>query len=116
MKRGEGEEEYEFGMAMKDERGGGEQNDKPNAMTIGWATLGIVWGKPILTVYVRPSRYTFGLIEKTGDFTVNVLPRELEEIASFCGNISGRDCDKFEAKGLVAVPSGIPALLPNRMG
>lgn len=82
-----------------------DENGRPNAMTIGWATLGIVWGKPILTVYVRPSRYTFGLIEKTGDFTVNVLPRELEEIASFCGNISGRDCDKFEAKGLIAVPS-----------
>ena len=29
----------------------------PNPMTIGWGTLGIIWGKPVFQVYVRPSRY-----------------------------------------------------------
>ncbi len=82
-----------------------DENNKPNVMTIGWATLGRIWGKPILTVFVRPSRYTFGLIDKAGDFTVNVLPREMEDIAAFCGKFSGRDCDKFAAQGLIAVPS-----------
>lgn len=82
-----------------------DENGKPNVMTIGWATLGVIWGKPILTVFVRPSRYTFGLIDKTGDFTVNVMPREMEEVASFCGKVSGRDIDKFKEKGLIIEPS-----------
>lgn len=33
---------------------------KPNTMTIGWMTAGIIWGKPIVTVLIRPSRHSFG--------------------------------------------------------
>jgi len=43
-----------------------DKDGKPNAMTIGWGTIGIIWGKPIFAVLVRPSRYTYGLIEETG--------------------------------------------------
>ncbi|TET93780.1 flavin reductase family protein, partial [Candidatus Aerophobetes bacterium] len=46
--------------------------DKSNVMAIGWGTAGIIWGKPVFIVLVRPSRYTYGLIEKIGQFTVNV--------------------------------------------
>jgi len=81
-----------------------DSRGKPNAMTIGWGTIGIIWGKPIFTVLVRPSRYTHGLIERTGDFTVNVPPKKLAEAVAFCGSASGRDHDKFSEKGLVAVP------------
>ena len=35
---------------------------KPSAMTIGWGTIGVIWSKPIFTVLVRPSRYTFKLL------------------------------------------------------
>ncbi|MGQ9630521.1 MAG: flavin reductase family protein [bacterium] len=77
---------------------------KPNAMTIGWGTVGIIWGKPVFVVLVRPSRYTYGLIESSGAFTVNVPPRELAEVVSFCGTVSGRDHDKFRERGLTAVP------------
>ena len=41
-----------------------------NTMSIAWATLGIAWKVPVLMVMVRPSRYTFGLIENADDFTV----------------------------------------------
>ena len=81
-----------------------DRNDKPNVMTIGWGTIGIIWGKPIFAVLVRPSRYTYGLIEETDDFTVNIPPDSLDEIASFCGTVSGRDHDKFAEKNLTAVP------------
>ena len=79
-------------------------NGKPNAMTIGWGTIGIIWGKPIFVVLVRPSRFTYGLIEQTGDFTVNVPPEELAEAVAFCGSASGRDVDKFKEKNLTAAP------------
>ncbi len=78
---------------------------KPNAMTIGWCTLGTIWGKPIMSVLVRPSRYTYGLMEVTNDFTVNVGSRELLSAVAFCGRESGRDVDKFDHLGLTAVPS-----------
>lgn len=79
-----------------------DEKGTPNVMTIGWATLGIVWGKPILTVFVRPSRFTFGLIDRTGDFTVNIPPPELAAAAQHCGTVSGRDHDKFAECGLTA--------------
>jgi flavin reductase (DIM6/NTAB) family NADH-FMN oxidoreductase RutF len=77
----------------------------PNAMAIGWGQAGIVWGRPIFTVLVRPSRYTYKLIEEAGDFTVNVIPSELKEWIRYCGTVSGRDHDKFQEKGMTAVPS-----------
>jgi len=76
---------------------------KVNVMTIGWGTIGIIWGMPMFVVLVRPSRFTYGFIEKTGDFTVNVPPRKLSEIVSFCGSVSGKDCDKFKEKGLTPI-------------
>ncbi len=82
-----------------------DRHRRPNAMTIGWGSLGIYWGKPIFTVPVRPSRYTFDCLEKTGDFTVNLLPRRLHDLAAFCGTVSGRDHDKLAEANLTAVPS-----------
>lgn len=77
---------------------------KPNAMTIGWGTMGAIWGRPMWVVLVRPSRFTYQCIEATNDFTVNVPAPEMAEIASFCGTVSGRDHDKFAEKGLTALP------------
>ena len=81
-----------------------DEDGRPNAMTIGWATLGIAWGRPMCVVLVRPSRYTYTCIEATGDFTVNVPPPELAEQVLFCGTESGRDYDKFGECGFTAVP------------
>jgi flavin reductase (DIM6/NTAB) family NADH-FMN oxidoreductase RutF len=77
----------------------------PNGMAIGWGQVGIIWRKPIFTVLVRPSRYTYKLIEEAGNFTVNILPPQLKEVLQYCGTVSGRDHDKFKEKGLTAVPS-----------
>lgn len=68
-----------------------------NTMTIGWATIGFVWHKPVLMVAVRDSRHTFGLMEGAGEFTVSVPATDMKETIMFCGTRSGRDVDKFEA-------------------
>ena len=74
---------------------------RPNTMTIGWGTLGIEWGKPICTVFVRASRYTKALLDKNGEFTINVPMGEIDKkILSVCGTKSGRDMDKFRELGL----------------
>jgi flavin reductase (DIM6/NTAB) family NADH-FMN oxidoreductase RutF len=80
-------------------------DDKPNAMTIGWGTIGIIWGKPIFTVLVRHSRYTYKLMEESDSFTVGVPSRTLYQAVSFCGTRSGRDYDKFKECNLTPLPS-----------
>ena len=71
-----------------------------NTMTIGWATLGVVWGKRIMMVAVRSSRHTFGIIEAAKDFTVTVPSGGMGKELAFCGSKSGRDTDKFKGCGL----------------
>lgn len=72
-----------------------------NTMTIGWGTLGIQWGKPIFIVFVRQSRHTKAMLEKNGEFTVNVpLGAVDKNILGICGTKSGRDMDKIKELGL----------------
>jgi len=68
---------------------------KANAMTIGWGSLGVIWGLPIWIVLVRPSRYTYQCVEHSGCFTVNVPTEAMGMICATCGSRSGRDTDKF---------------------
>jgi flavin reductase (DIM6/NTAB) family NADH-FMN oxidoreductase RutF len=67
-----------------------------NTMTIGWATVGIVWRKPIMMVAVRNSRHTFGIIENAADFTVSCPNDAMKDELLFCGTQSGRAYDKFK--------------------
>ena len=75
-----------------------------NVMTIGWGTVGIVWGLDVFVVLVRPSRYSYSRLEEVGEFTVNVPGKELGAAALHCGTVSGRDNDKFEQMELTVVP------------
>ncbi|MCL4378136.1 MAG: flavin reductase family protein [Actinobacteria bacterium] len=81
------------------------RDKKPNAMAIGWGTIGIIWQKPVFMALVRPTRYTFDIINQSGDFTVNIAPEELKKTVLYCGDLSGRDHDKFQEKNLTALPS-----------
>ena len=72
-----------------------QSNGRSNVMTIGWATVGIVWGSPVMVVLVRPSRYTYGFVQESGLFTVNVPTPEMSRYVALCGTQSGRDVDKL---------------------
>ena len=72
-----------------------------NTMTIGWGTLGVEWGKPIFTVFVRQSRHTKKLLDATGEFTVNIPLEPIDKkIIGYCGSKSGREVDKIKELGL----------------
>lgn len=73
---------------------------RDNTMTIGWGSLGVIWGKPVFSVLVRPSRFTFGLLESSGEFTVSVPLTDMSKALGICGSKSGRDIDKFAAAEL----------------
>ena len=81
-----------------------EAEDCINAMTIGWGSIGIEWGKPIFTAYVRGSRFTYELLERTGEFTIcapygDKYTKEAAKIIGMCGSISGREVDKLAKAG-----------------
>ena len=76
-----------------------------NAMTISWASVGQVWNKLFFQVFVRPSRYTYGLMEKSEGFTLSVLPGALKPALNLLGSKSGRDGDKIAAAGLHPIAS-----------
>lgn len=74
--------------------------DKANTMTVSWGGLGVLWGKNVATVYVRPQRYTYEFMEQGGYFTLSFLGEEWREALKLCGAKSGRDVDKFKESGL----------------
>ncbi|MBP5305227.1 MAG: flavin reductase family protein, partial [Lachnospiraceae bacterium] len=47
--------------------------EKANAMTAGWGGMGVIWGKNVVFVFVRESRYTRELMDKYDTFSVNFL-------------------------------------------
>lgn len=76
-----------------------------NFMTISWGSFGIEWNRQIFTAFVRESRYSKELMDKTNEFTV-CLPFENKNdknAIAFCGTKSGRDIDKASVCGLTEV-------------
>jgi flavin reductase (DIM6/NTAB) family NADH-FMN oxidoreductase RutF len=74
-----------------------------NVMTIGWGLVGRLWREPVYMVAVRPSRYTYEFIEATQEFSVNIPAEGMEDTVAYCGQVSGRDSDKFRERGLTAL-------------
>ena len=71
-----------------------------NTMTASWGQTGVLWNKPVLTVYIRPNRKTYELVEDNEYFTVSCFGGQQREALTFCGTHSGRDCDKAKETGL----------------
>ncbi|WP_373898543.1 flavin reductase family protein [Haloimpatiens sp. FM7315] len=81
-----------------------DKDGKVNTMTIGWGNIGYDWGKPVFSVLVRESRYTYELIENAEDFTVSVpLDDDLKSALAFCGSKSGKNFNKFNECNLKAI-------------
>ena len=78
-----------------------KNDNKVNTMVIGWATVGRVWGKEIMTVMVRFSRNTYDLIKNADSFTVSVPEYDtMKKEIAFMGTKSGRDFNKYKETGL----------------
>lgn len=89
----------EFNFTMEQLKSSGlllVSGEKGNPMTIGWASFGIIWKKPELTVLVRPSRYSHSLLEELDYFSVNVPSKALRSKVMICGMHSGKDIDKIK--------------------
>ena len=85
-----------------------------NTMTIGWGSMGTLWGpphkgKPVLTIYVSPARYTHRFLEENEYFTVSFFPEEYRKDLALLGSRSGRDGDKVALTALtpLAIEHGV---------
>ena len=76
--------------------------DSFNTMTISWGGMGTIWNKPVVTAYVRTSRYTHEFIDREDYFTVSFFPEEYKKTLGVLGSKSGRDMDKMHDSGLTA--------------
>ncbi|MCU6763673.1 Flavoredoxin [uncultured Roseburia sp.] len=69
--------------------------EKPNIITIAWA--GTICSSPaMVSISVRPERYSYEIIRETKEFVINLTTKELIRAADYCGVKSGRDTDKFQ--------------------
>lgn len=72
-----------------------------NGMTASWVQLGFLWNRPVVSIYVRPQRYTYEFTERSDHFTLTFFPKgEYRAALNLFGSKSGRDMDKFAAAGL----------------
>lgn len=81
-----------------------ELQGKPNILTVAWAGT-ICTNPPMLSISVRPERYSYHMIEAAEEFVVNLTTKDLVRATDFCGVRSGRDVDKFKEMHLTPLPS-----------
>ena len=81
-----------------------DEAGRANIMTAAWA--GNISSDPVtVSVSIRPERYSHGIIDRTGEFVINLTTRTLAYATDYCGVKSGRDMDKFKQLGLTPAPS-----------
>lgn len=84
--------------------------DQVNTMTIGWGTMGIEWGRPIFTAFVRESRYTRELLDQSQEFTISIPTSAIDpQVLVYCGRHSGRDVNKILEQKLTLVEPDVVA-------
>lgn len=91
---------YPLPVVMVSLRGKDGQN---NIITIGWT--GTICSDPaMVSISVRPERYSHRMLLDTGEFVINLTTKDLTYATDYCGVKSGRDVDKFKEMKLTAVP------------
>ena len=83
-----------------------DKSGRPNIITLAW--VGTVCSDPaMVSISVRPERYSYPILRETGEFVINLTTKELAYATDYCGVRSGRDVDKFREMNLTAVPASI---------
>lgn len=80
------------------------KDGRSNLFTAAW-TGTVCTNPPMLSISVRPERYSYGMIMETGEFAVNLTTEKLAWATDYCGVRSGRDTDKWKDAGLTKAPA-----------
>lgn len=78
------------------------EGERPNILTVAWAGT-VNTNPPMVSISVRPERYSYDIIKETGEFVINLTTENLAYATDFCGVKSGRDVDKFAELALTPV-------------
>ena len=82
----------------------GRKDEKPNIITVAWA--GTICSSPaMVSISVRPERYSYDIIKETKEFVINLVTKDLIKATDYCGVKSGKDVDKFREMRLTPLPS-----------
>jgi flavin reductase (DIM6/NTAB) family NADH-FMN oxidoreductase RutF len=76
-----------------------DKDGKANIITVAWAGT-VCSDPPMVSISVRPSRYSYDMLVQAGEFVINLTNEALVKACDYCGVVSGRDVDKFEKLGL----------------
>ena len=71
-----------------------------NTMTASWGGLGIMWGKPVAFVFIRPQRYTKEFIDNSDTLSLTFFDESYRKMLTYMGSNSGRDGDKIQNQNL----------------
>ncbi len=85
-------------VSMADKTGG------YNIITLAWVGT-VCTNPPMVSISVRPERYSYPILKETGEFVINLTTKELAFATDYCGVKSGRDVDKFKEMGLTPLPA-----------
>ncbi|MDR3210450.1 MAG: flavin reductase family protein, partial [Planctomycetota bacterium] len=87
-----------------------------NAMTASWGGLGVMWGRQVAFVVIRPQRYTKEFVDANATLSLNFLdPGEYRPVQNYFGSVSGRKEDKIAKTGLtLAFEQDIPYFSQSR--
>lgn len=92
------------------------KDGKSNAMTASWGGVGVMWGKPVVYVVIRPQRHTKTFVDQAQTFSLSVFPEELRDMMRYMGTVSGRDEDKIAKSGLTErTEDGAPVFEESRL-
>lgn len=81
-----------------------DSNGKPNIITLAW-TGTVCSDPPTIGLGIRPKRHSYTLIENSREFVINLPNRNILKEVDFCGNVSGKDVDKFAKTILTPEPA-----------
>ncbi len=80
-----------------------DKDGNANIITVAWAGT-ICTNPPMVSISVRPERFSYKMIDETKEFVINLTTEELIKACDYCGVTSGRDVDKFEKTNLTKLP------------
>ena len=80
-------------VSVRDKKG------EDNIITVAWAGT-VCTNPPMVSISVRPERYSYRMLRESGEFVINLTTEELCRATDYCGVRSGRDVDKFRELGL----------------
>ena len=89
-----------------------DRDGNANIITVAWAGT-VCTNPPMLSISVRPERFSYAMLRDTDEFVVNLVGRNLARACDWCGVKSGRDVDKWKEMGLTPLPSETLGFAPG---